>query len=473
MPSFHSKSDLLRRLLFLLDVSTVILIFLLSLIVVPKLWPEKDILVSVHYGLLPLIMIGFVMSRAVLERKLDLGRFTISTQVTCLINEVVVAVTVSLLFVFLLRIEEVSRTIIVFFSIASIIVLVVMRLLIIWWYFVKQKGASENHLNVLVVGSGRRARVLTARLEAAFEWGVNIVGYLDPLGVSAGRRSSDEILGHVKDIGQVLRDHVVEEVIIAVPRSLLGDIQSIVDSCREEGVRLRFMADFYDLDDTARVQLSMVENIPLLSFEFVAPEDNALIAKRIFDIIVTIAALPIIAPLLLLVALAIKIDSRGPAFFVQQRVGLHKRRFPMYKFRSMVVDAEERMKEIEHLNEAEGANFKIKDDPRITRLGKFIRRTSIDELPQLINVLMGDMSLVGPRPMSNRDVSLFDKGKQRKRFSVRPGITGLWQVSGRSDLSFDQWIDLDLDYIDRWSFGLDLKILLKTVPAVLKGSGAV
>ena len=145
----------------------------------------------------------------------------------------------------------------------------------------------------------------------------------------------------------------------------------------------------------------------------------------------------------------------------------------MYKFRSMVADAEERMKEIEHLNEAEGANFKIKDDPRITRVGRFIRRTSIDELPQLINVLLGDMSLVGPRPMSIRDVSLFDRGVQRKRFSVRPGITGLWQVSGRSDLQFDRWIELDLEYIDRWSFLADIKILFRTIPAVLKGSGAV
>jgi lipopolysaccharide/colanic/teichoic acid biosynthesis glycosyltransferase len=175
----------------------------------------------------------------------------------------------------------------------------------------------------------------------------------------------------------------------------------------------------------------------------------------------------------LFTALAVKLDSKGPVFFIQQRVGLHKKLFPMFKFRSMVVDAEERMKEIEHLNEADGAIFKIEDDPRVTRVGRFIRRTSIDELPQLINVLLGDMSLVGPRPMSIRDVSLFDKAVQRKRFSVRPGITGLWQVSGRSDLPFDRWIELDLEYIDRWNFMADIKILFRTIPAVLKGSGAV
>jgi len=180
-----------------------------------------------------------------------------------------------------------------------------------------------------------------------------------------------------------------------------------------------------------------------------------------------------VLPLMALVAIVIRVDSPGASVFTQQRVGLRKRRFKLYKFRSMVVDAEKRLDEVEHLNEADGPNFKIKDDPRVTRIGKILRKTSIDELPQLFNVLIGDMSLVGPRPMSTRDVDLFDKGIQRKRFSVKPGITCIWQVSGRSDLSFDDWLRLDLEYIDQWSLGLDFKILLKTVPVVLLGKGAV
>ncbi|MEM1372180.1 MAG: exopolysaccharide biosynthesis polyprenyl glycosylphosphotransferase, partial [Pseudomonadota bacterium] len=191
------------------------------------------------------------------------------------------------------------------------------------------------------------------------------------------------------------------------------------------------------------------------------------------DVTLTVLALPLLIPIFLLVALAIKIDDPGPVFFVQERIGLHKRRFPMFKFRSMVVDAEARMQEVEHLNEAEGPNFKMKDDPRVTKLGNFLRRSSIDELPQLINVLRGEMSLVGPRPMSIRDVELFDRGIQRKRFSVRPGLTCLWQVSGRSDLDFDDWLRLDLEYIEDWSLWLDIKILFRTVFVVLTGKGAV
>jgi lipopolysaccharide/colanic/teichoic acid biosynthesis glycosyltransferase len=183
----------------------------------------------------------------------------------------------------------------------------------------------------------------------------------------------------------------------------------------------------------------------------------------------------VIAPLLLLTAILIKLTSDGPVFFVQRRIGLNKRTFDIYKFRTMGVDAELKLSELEHLNELSGPVFKIKNDPRITPLGRFLRKTSIDELPQLFNVLRGDMSLVGPRPLQLRDYELFtESGEdwQRCRFSVRPGITCLWQVNGRNSLPFQQWMELDLQYVRNWSLWLDLQILAKTVPAVLRGSGA-
>jgi len=190
------------------------------------------------------------------------------------------------------------------------------------------------------------------------------------------------------------------------------------------------------------------------------------------DVVVSLALLVLLLPVFLIVPILIRLDSPGPAFFVQQRLGLNKRRFSLYKFRTMVRDAEKLQQELEELNEADGPVFKIRNDPRITRIGRFLRTTSIDELPQLFNVLKGDMSLVGPRPLPVRDYEGFDRHWFNRRFSVRPGITCTWQVDGRSDLPFDKWIKLDLQYIDNWSLPLDLRILLKTVPAVLRGRGA-
>jgi len=362
-PPYHARSGLLRRLLLILDIATVTFAFLLALWRVPAMWPENGIDATNHYGLLPIIIITFVACRNYMGRKLNLGPTSMSSQIVSLGREVVLTVAILLILIFLLKMTFVSRLVIGWFAVTAVTLLVASRILVYWYYFIRSGNAVEQALNVLIVGSGRRAHSLARRLQGSFEWNVNVVGYLDPEGKSMGRRASDRILGHVDQIAQILKDHVVEEVIIAVPRSMLSDVQTIVESCEEEGVRLLFMADLYDVK-AQRVHLAMVGDIPLLGFEFVARGQNALIAKRIFDIIVTLAAMPFVLPIFLGTALAIRLESKGPVFFVQNRVGLHKKLFPMFKFRSMVVDAEERMKDIEHLNEAEGANFKIKDDPR-------------------------------------------------------------------------------------------------------------
>jgi exopolysaccharide biosynthesis polyprenyl glycosylphosphotransferase len=252
---------------------------------------------------------------------------------------------------------------------------------------------------------------------------------------------------------------------------MIPDVDKIAQACEEEGVKLCLMADVFDVN-AARTRLVALGPIPLLTLEPVAQEEWKLLVKRLMDIAVVTLMLPLLLPVIGLIALAIKLDSPGPVFFMQERVGLHKRRFWMLKFRTMVKDAGRRQAELEHLNEATGPIFKIANDPRITRAGRFLRRSSLDELPQLLHVLTGEMSLVGPRPMSLRDVDLFDQGIQRKRFSVKPGLTCLWQISGRSELPFSKWLELDLEYIERWSLGLDLKIFFKTIPAVLSGRGA-
>ncbi|MFT5701033.1 MAG: exopolysaccharide biosynthesis polyprenyl glycosylphosphotransferase [Desulforhopalus sp.] len=384
---------------------------------------------------------------------------------------IIVAVGILLVLLFFLRIQYVSRFVILLFASLELCVLVSFRAFVIA-YYKKQVKSGAKMMRILVIGSRSRAQELVLALREHMVWGVEIVGFIDPEPSFVGTKVLGiPVIGTLDTIHDCLKENVVDEVVIAISRSLLKDAEPIVQACEEEGIRLRFMADIFNLQ-VARISLSNVKGIPLLNMEPVSQDPQQLFAKRVFDFTLTICSLPILIPFFMLVGMAIKLDSPGPAFFVQQRVGMRKHIFPMFKFRSMHMDAEERLKDLEHLNEADGPIFKLKDDPRVTRVGNFIRKTSIDELPQLINVLRGEMSLVGPRPMSQRDVGLFTRGIQRKRFSVQPGLTCIWQISGRSNLPFEKWLEFDLEYIDTWSFALDLKILLKTIPAVLKSKGA-
>ncbi len=375
------------------------------------------------------------------------------------------------------KLEYTSRAVVLLYAGFLGVMYVVNRLFLSWYYLEGREEHEANFLKVLVIGAGPRAQKLIGTYREHSEWGIEIVGTLDPDHGGAADVVNGNADGQVRNLGaleaieDVLANEVVDEVIVCLPRSMIGDIERIVLACEEQAVCLKYMADMYDMQ-TKDVNLEQLGEVPILSFEPIAQDEGKLVIKRIIDLFVVIAAAPFLAVLFVIVAIAIKLDSPGPVFFRQQRVGLNKRQFAMIKFRSMFVDAEERMAEIEHLNEADGPIFKIKDDPRVTRVGRLIRRTSIDELPQLINVFMGQMSLVGPRPMSLRDVEQFSKGIQRKRFSVKPGLACLREVSGRSRLSFERWLELDLQYIDEWSIWLDLRILLLLVPSVIRGDGA-
>ncbi len=373
---------------------------------------------------------------------------------------------------FLFKIQYLSRVVMGIFTPLSFLGLIGLRLVTLRYLKRPARGGESFH-RILIIGSGNRASRLAATLLRNSEWGVHIVGFLDPDPGRVGQHVSyAPVLGSVDQITNVLKRYVVDEVILAIPRTLIPNVERIALACEEEGVRFLMMADMFDVR-VARMGLTQFNAIPLLTFEPVAQEKWSLLLKRALDLVFALCSLPVFLPLMAVIALAIKLDSDGPVFFVQTRVGKNKRRFPMLKFRTMVEGSEKLQATLEHLNEAKGPIFKIANDPRITRVGRILRRTSLDELPQIFNVLRGDMSLVGPRPMSLRDVNLFDRGIQRKRFSVKPGLTCLWQVSGRSQLPFSKWLELDLQYIDTWSLGLDLRILFKTIPAVLKGSGAV
>jgi len=280
------------------------------------------------------------------------------------------------------------------------------------------------------------------------------------------------IVANLDEFPNYLRERVIDEVAIALPmKSFYSQAARIVAQCQEHGVIVRVLTNIFDLQK-GQARNSHVDRIAVATFGPTTSEGWPKIGKRVLDVTVSFLLLLALAPVFIVAAILIRLESRGPVFFVQDRVGLNKRLFRMFKFRTMVSDAEKKQAQLEALNEADGPVFKIKNDPRITRVGKYLRKTSIDELPQLLNVLKGDMSLVGPRPLPVRDYQGFDEDWVRRRFSVPPGITCLWQVGGRSDLSFKEWMELDLQYIDQWSFWLDLKLIAKTIPAVLKGAGA-
>jgi exopolysaccharide biosynthesis polyprenyl glycosylphosphotransferase len=323
---------------------------------------------------------------------------------------------------------------------------------------------------VLIVGTGPRALLLGRELARA-ESGDRVVGYLDAQPLSGCSELDGHYLGGLQDLERIVLKHAVDEVYVALPmRSHYAEIETALRVCEQTGVRGKWLADIFE-SARGRRRYEVSERFSVISITGEADHDRLLL-KRLFDVIGATVGLLIFFPVLTCAALAIKLTSRGPVLYAQSRLGLYRRQFRMYKLRTMVEDAELLQVDLEHLNEANGPVFKIKDDPRMTRVGRFLRRTSIDEIPQLVNVLRGEMSLVGPRPLPLRDVGRFTEAALVRRFSVRPGLTCLWQISGRNELSFERWMELDMQYIDRWSLTLDLKIIALTIPAVLKATGA-
>lgn len=471
--NYDEKSQEVGRLLFLLDLLLTLLALLWTYSVQELFQQKLKAELFTFAALIPLIWVplGYSLSRFGAYQGLRVS--SIWEHAWSIARALLISTVLLLSLLYLLKVEFVGRWFVITFVIMTFVLLVSVRAGLIWWYFRRSIQKGENFLKVLIIGTGRRAQRLSDVLRKRSEWGIHVVGHLDPEPERVGSSvAGSPVIGTIDQISGILTDQVIDEVVLAIPRNMIGDVEQIADACEEQGVRFRLMADVFDFQ-VARMRLAELDGIPLLTFDPVAQNENMLLAKRLMDLTITLLCMPLILVIMLLIAVAIKLDSPGPVFFVQPRVGFRKRVFPMLKFRSMEVGSEMKQKELESKNEADGPIFKIKDDPRITRVGKFLRKTSLDELPQLFNVIRGQMSLVGPRPMSLRDVNYFDKGIQRKRFSVKPGLTCLWQISGRSNLPFEKWLELDLEYIEKWSLALDIKILFKTFGAVARGSGAV
>jgi exopolysaccharide biosynthesis polyprenyl glycosylphosphotransferase len=323
----------------------------------------------------------------------------------------------------------------------------------------------------LILGTGPLAQRAYRDLQAHRPHRREIVGFLDEASPSGRFAPMGEAIGTLEQLEQILMRQVIDEVVIALPvKSRYHEIQQAIGVCERAGVRAKYGADLFE-SRVASPRYDTDDGGAFVAMH-VVPDGYRLVVKRAIDIVGATAALVVLAPLMLLVALAIKLTSSGPIIYAQDRCGFNKRPMRMLKFRSMRAEAEQQQATLEDRNEAQGPVFKIRDDPRITPLGRMLRKYSVDELPQLFNVLRGDMSLVGPRPLPWRDVHRINRPSDMRRFSMRPGLTCLWQVQGRSNLGFERWVELDLEYIDRWSLGLDCQILLKTIPAVLSGKGA-
>lgn len=388
-----------------------------------------------------------------------------------LLQASVLSMLVFLTCLYLTKMHYISRAFLAMFMLISFTLLAMGRgALMLVFRLMLRRGYFYRSL--LIVGTGRRARKFVDAVREHAHWGLRVIGFLDEDPRLVGQKINGvEVIASLANLPRILQERVVDEVIFVIPRNWVARMEPYILECELLGLRATVSLDLFNLR-FAKAQLTHLDHIPLLSFDTTPIDEWRLAIKRVLDTVAAAIGLTLLLPLFLAVALIIKLTSPGPVFFRQVRCGLNGRRFVLYKFRSMSADAEQRRAELERLNEMEGPVFKVTNDPRLTPIGKLIRKTSIDELPQLYNVLRGEMSLVGPRPPIPSEVEKYEPW-QRRRLSMRPGITGYWQVKGRNRVTdFNQWTKLDLEYIDRWSLWLDVKILLMTVPAVVFGVGA-
>lgn len=375
--------------------------------------------------------------------------------------------------------DQISRSwILLFAGLAALFLLTEKIAIRLTSRYVRSRGL--NYRTVLIVGTNRGAQSLARSIDSHRFWGFRLLGFIhsgdleteppkmDAAGLELTRRYP--VLGSLADIPRIVDHHPVDDVIFAVRRRELDRMEELFEILQELGIRTRFAMNLFPHHE-ARVQLEELDGVPLLTFSTTPTNQLQLLAKRLADVSVSLLVLLLGLPIVGVIGLAIKLSSGGQVLFRQTRCGLNGRLFTLYKFRTMVHDAEDRRRHLEHLNEMQGPAFKLRRDPRVTRLGRLLRKFSLDELPQLWNVLRGDMSLVGPRPPIPEEVAQYQRW-QRRRLSMKPGLTCLWQISGRNEVDFDRWMELDLQYIDTWSPMLDFKILVKTIPAVLTGRGA-
>lgn len=365
---------------------------------------------------------------------------------------------------------EINFKIILIYTFICGVILTISRICLISIFRIFQKF-GYNKRQILIVGTGPRAQKHFEKILNHSEWGFNILGFvaLENNETLPLELNNFKILGFLDDIDRLIKEFHVDEIFFIVPRQWLDKIENAVMVCDLQGITVHIAVDLFSIK-ISKTSISTYYKIPVLSLNSVSINYPALSLKRLIDIILSLLGIIIFSPFALLIAIVIKLESKGSVFFVQKRSGIHGKIFPMLKFRTMINNAENLLNDLKSKNEQDGPVFKMKCDPRVTKFGRLLRKSSLDEMPQLVNVLLGHMSLVGPRPPIISEVEMYEPW-QRRRLSMRPGITCIWQVSGRNDVNFERWMEMDLDYIDHWSLGLDFKLLLKTIPYVIIAKG--
>jgi exopolysaccharide biosynthesis polyprenyl glycosylphosphotransferase len=476
------KAGLVARIVFGIDLALTSVAFFLAFFirdvvlpaVVPAHFPTGLFPLQDYLRIYPIVLIIwsvllFTYHSYHSHRTIPLTREALTT-----LRVVGVGIVLLATLAYLLPLQQLSRAWFVLFAVLSAVLLVAEKILVrVIARWVRSKGL--NYRTVVIVGTGRRATDIAKLIVGHNYWGYKILGF-----VSDGHRLSNgwaryRIFGTVPDLRRILEagaiPEPIDEIVFAVTRKKLDEMKQIFIMCEELGIRTRVAMNFFP-SRVARLEIEELEGVPFLTFTTTPSNETHLALKRLLDISISLLLLTLTLPVILIAAGLIRITSPGSVLFKQKRIGLNGRLFTLYKFRTMIENAHARREELAHLNEMNGPVFKLKSDPRVTPVGRWLRRFSFDEIPQLWNVLKGDMSLVGPRPPIPEEVASYHRW-HRRRLSMKPGLTCLWQISGRNNIQdFDRWMKLDLQYIDNWSPSLDLKILLRTIPAVLSGKGA-
>lgn len=463
------------RVPLLLDLFSTVLSFLLtfpirSLFI--QIYPFGDrISIEDYFPLLIPILIIWTILFQIQYSAVNLRYTSFQNELKRILKIVIWGEILLFMLLYSFRVYHISRTFIWIFGFTNFATLLFEKycLLLTLEYF-RQKGI--NRRKVLIVGDGEGSKRLVDYIQKYSDWGLDIVGFLDANGHEVGSDYyGSKVLGRLENLPEVLHTYFIEEVIFALPISKLEKAKDLLQLCETEGMQTRIISDFYG-GLAVQTEVETVHGLPIITYSTTPINEWDLLFKRVIDIILSGVGLFLLSPIFLIISIAIKLTSPGPIFYRWHVVGLNKKKFISYKFRTMVINADELKEKLMANNEMNGIVFKMKNDPRITKVGRILRKFSLDELPQLFSVFKGDMSLVGPRPPLVTEIPDF-KNWHRRKLSVKPGITCLWQCSGRNHITdFDDWVKMDLEYIDQWSLWLDLKILLRTIPAVLLGRGA-